>query len=145
MFCLRDVISQLPSDGATRWIKVENVISPMSSADVVKLFPEAISWKFTSHVQRSDFVVCFPNESMARLAIRRVEGLFFLGEKMRFYFLRGDGESERSLPIRLTSSYPRLYFLPPEVSYENRRNDAERIVTSVGVTNLSSQNWVDAR
>ncbi|RNE96810.1 uncharacterized protein Tco025E_09642 [Trypanosoma conorhini] len=145
MFCLRDVISQLPCDGATRWIKVENVISPMSSTDVMKLFPEAVSWKFASHVQRTDFVVCFPNESVARIAMRRVAGLSFLGQKMKFNFIRENGESENALPVRLTSSFPRLYFLPPEVSYESRRSDADRIVTSVGVTTLSSQNWVDAR
>ncbi|RNC38879.1 hypothetical protein TcCL_NonESM11836 [Trypanosoma cruzi] len=86
MFCLRDVMSQLPGDGATKWIKIENVISPMSSADVVKLFPEALSWNFTSHVQRTDYVVSFPNESVARIAMKRVEGLSFLGEKMDFSF-----------------------------------------------------------
>ncbi|KAF8275491.1 hypothetical protein TcG_08579 [Trypanosoma cruzi] len=145
MFCLRDVMSQLPGDGATKWIKIENVISPMSSADVVKLFPEAVSWNFTSHVQRTDYVVSFPNESVARIAMRRVEGLSFLGEKMDFSFLFEDNKLEKPLPLRMTSSYPRLYFLPPEVSYQSRCDDADRIVSSVGITLSSSQDWVNAR
>ncbi|ORC89307.1 uncharacterized protein TM35_000133110 [Trypanosoma theileri] len=145
MFALRNVLSDLPSDGATKRIKVGNVVSPMSSADVANLFPDALSWRFVSPIKRTDYVVLFENESLARIAMRTVEGLSYLGEKLRFTYLQDDEECESSLSSRMTCSYPHLCFLLPEVSYQSRCVEAERIISSVGTTYSSHSRWVDVR
>ncbi|KEG07320.1 hypothetical protein DQ04_10181000 [Trypanosoma grayi] len=145
MFALREILSQLPSDGATRWIKVENVSSPMSSADVTNLFPDAIGWHFTSHILRTDYVVCFPNESLARIAMGKVEGLLFLGEKLRFSYVEEGDEYKCPVSMRVTGASPPLFFLPPEVSYDSRLAEADRIISSICTTHPSNQKWVDGR
>ncbi|CBH13210.1 uncharacterized protein TEOVI_000664600 [Trypanosoma equiperdum] len=143
MFSLREILSQLPSDGATKWIRVENVKSPMSSLDVSQLFPDAVSWDFLSSVQRTDYLVTFRSESFARKAMRSACGFSYLGERLKFSYAEPGDIAEGASPARVTIAHPRLYLLPPEFSYEERVAEADRIIASVSTTDSYNNAWVD--
>nr|CCC91978.1 hypothetical protein, unlikely [Trypanosoma congolense IL3000] len=144
MFSLRDILSQLPPDDATRWIRVENVVSPMSSAEVLKLFPDAVSWEFLSNVRRTNFVITFRNESYARKAMQRACGLSYLGEKLILSYATAAQSSSATQPARVTTSQPFLYLLPPEFSYESRLTEADRMIASLDAMDSWNSGWVDA-
>ncbi|KAG8343794.1 hypothetical protein TRVL_05381 [Trypanosoma vivax] len=143
MFCLRDILSQIPTDGATKWIRVENVISPMPASDVVKNFPDAISWRYICHKKRTDYVLTFQSECFARMAMKKANGLTHLGEKLKLTFMKDEEDFVAAPLCRLTSAYPQLHFVPPEFSYQARRTEADRLVASLVVQQPTNQSWVD--
>lgn len=154
-FTLRELLQSLPEDGATRFVRVSNVVSPMSHSDVCELFriPPArragLRWRTCCSVYRTDFVVELDDEDEARQAIAFLKGVTFQNHNLATSFAAAlpavDAVEYQGTSF---SSAPKLYYSLPKLSEAEaarRKQDTLKKIEKIEPIVASKEWWVDVR